>query len=278
MGNTTNAENWAARERLRWIEVNLWWRGWVGRGDLREMFGISAAQSSSDLQRYQELNPRAMAYQTSRKRYESSPRMRCCLHEPDLSDGLALLSEGEGGASPGNAALAAGEVGDRLAVITLPKRSARRDVERRIVLAALRELPLTVHYHSLTDSEVKGRRILPRNFGWDGRRWHTRAWDVASGEWRDFVLGRFEKADWPSDPLEEEPPRDEAWERWETVSLRVNPKLKESAKKSLRMDYGIENEVLEVRVREAMRPYLLAELFLDDGRKTALPNHFVLQG
>jgi hypothetical protein len=39
MGNTTNTENWAARERLRSIEVRLWWRGFVGRKELMEVFG-----------------------------------------------------------------------------------------------------------------------------------------------------------------------------------------------------------------------------------------------
>lgn len=277
MGNKTNLDNWAARERLRWIEVNLWWRGAVGRSDLRETFGISAAQSSSDLQRYQELNPQAMVYHTSRKRYEASARMRCQLHEPELADGLALLAK-EGGLFPRSGIEGCYSNEDaRLSLVALPKRRAKREVERRLVLAALRDLPLKVFYHSLSESEVKAREICPRAFGWDGRRWHARAWDIDKGEWRDFVLSRFEKAEWPSDSLQVEPPRDEAWERWETVTLLVNPKLKEAAKKALRMDYGIENDLLEVKVRGAMRPYLLAELFLDDGRKTALPNHFVLQ-
>ena len=57
MGNETSVENWAARERLLLVERAAWWRGWIGRGDLVAMFGISPAQASSDLQKYQELNP-----------------------------------------------------------------------------------------------------------------------------------------------------------------------------------------------------------------------------
>ncbi|MCU0797370.1 MAG: helix-turn-helix domain containing protein, partial [Akkermansiaceae bacterium] len=96
MGNDTNMENWAARERLRWIERAVWWRGWVGRPDLAAMFGISAAQASSDLQRYQELNPGALAYHLGRKRYEGTEGMRCVMHEPSLVEAMNVFLGGGG--------------------------------------------------------------------------------------------------------------------------------------------------------------------------------------
>jgi len=51
MGNKTNDQNWAATERLRFIEACAWWKGIVQRQDLVGLFGISMAQASSDLQR-----------------------------------------------------------------------------------------------------------------------------------------------------------------------------------------------------------------------------------
>ncbi len=51
-GNKTNDQNWAATERLRFIETCAWWKGIVQRQDLVGLFGISMAQASSDLQRY----------------------------------------------------------------------------------------------------------------------------------------------------------------------------------------------------------------------------------
>jgi len=70
MGNKTNDQNWAATERLRFIEVCAWWKGIVNRNDLVGLFGISMAQASLDLHRYLEMNPDAFVYNLRQKRYE----------------------------------------------------------------------------------------------------------------------------------------------------------------------------------------------------------------
>lgn len=270
MGNETNLENWAARERLRWVEVMLWWQGWVGRAALREVFGISAAQASSDLQKYAELNAGAMAYHTSRKRYESGARMKCVLHEPALEEGLALLDEGMS-----RLPRVGVEEGALVGLVSLPKRGAKRTVARRIVLAALTGQQVRVRYHSVASGTARERVLVPRAFGWDGHRWHARAWDGESGEWRDFVLGRMEKVAWPEE-WAGKLPKDADWEKWVKVRLKVNPKLKKEAREALRMDYGLAGDVLELRVRKAMEAYLLAGLFLEEETGRDLPRHFVL--
>src|SRR5688572_26936497 len=100
MANRTNEENWPARERLRAVEMMLWWRGWAGRSDLVEHFGISPAQASSDFQKYLELNGKHVSYQTSRKRYEASAEFECRLHVPDLEEAVRVfLQDGVPGGS-----------------------------------------------------------------------------------------------------------------------------------------------------------------------------------
>jgi hypothetical protein len=76
MGNKTNDQNWAATERLRFIEACAWWKGIVQRQDLVGLFGISMAQASSDLQRYLEMNPSAFVYNLRQKRYEATAEMK----------------------------------------------------------------------------------------------------------------------------------------------------------------------------------------------------------
>lgn len=51
------------------------------RRDLVAAFGVSLAQASSDLQKYQELNPGALQYHMNRKRYEGAREMRWVLIE-----------------------------------------------------------------------------------------------------------------------------------------------------------------------------------------------------
>lgn len=270
MGNTTNLENWAARERLRVIELLLWWRGWVGRGDLLQVFGISAAQASGDLQRYVELNGDAMVYHTSRKRYEATPEMRCVRHEPRLQDALSFFFGWEG---VSNHLQGDANASKQLAALTLPARKVLSQVERRVMIALLAGAECRVMYHSVSSGKAAWRVLVPGALGWDGRRWHLRAFAREHGEWRDYVLGRMTQVEWPGDKAKDLPV-DKDWERIEEVVLRLNPKLSEEQKAALRLDYAMEGDELRVKVRSAMKRYLMAEMLLTpDGDDS--PRHFV---
>lgn len=273
MANKTNEENWAARERLRVLEMLLWWRGWVGRGDLLERFGISAAQASSDFQRYLDLNGRAVSYQTSRKRYEAGENFACVLHEPVLEEAVAVFFQGSVAAK--NQSGRSERASEKISILALPRRVAPAHLCRRVFVALLAEQRLRVRYHSLSSGTDSWRYLRPGALAWDGRRWAVRAWCENRQEWRDFVLGRISEAEWP-EPSRDRLPPDEEWETWETVRLRINPELDEQARVALKMDYGLDGEVMELRVRRAMKGYLLAEMFIDSEGHGTLPNHFVM--
>jgi hypothetical protein len=68
--NGTNPESWFPRCRLAWLERRAKSAGHIGRADIMDMFGVSPAQASSDLQAYLALNPESLNYHTGRKRYE----------------------------------------------------------------------------------------------------------------------------------------------------------------------------------------------------------------
>lgn len=280
MGNVTNMENWAARERLRAVECAVWWRGWVQRRDLVELFGVSAAQASSDLQRYQQLNPGALAYQMQRKRYEGVETMSCVLHEPSLEEAMArFLGGGEGlGWSVGlevEGDNGVGEVlvGRKVAVSRPPLRRVPRQVARRVFMAVAEGKQVQINYFGVSRGEAAWRVILPHAFGHDGLRWHVRAWCVEAQGWRDFVLGRILAADWPA-PVSRTRPKDTDWEEIIELKLRVNPELSEAAQAALALDYGAENGVLTMRCRRAMEQYVRAMLRVPGG-ELELPGHFV---
>jgi hypothetical protein len=276
MGNTTNEMNWAARERLRAVEVRLWWRGYVGRKELMEVFGISAAQATSDLQKYFELNEGACFYSTNRKRYEAVQEMRCVMHDPILEEGLSLVfgeMVGDCWQRERERVWSGGKPG-KLGVVKLPLRKGEARVERVMVLAAGRQGKVRVKYVSVKSGKSRWREMVPRTFGWDGRRWHARAYCLENQDWRDFVLGRIAEAEWPEGAVEV--PADKAWDQWVVLRLRINPELDVVRRRGLRMDYGLESDLLEIRVREAMKPYLLAEMFLEDESEVDAPRHFIM--
>lgn len=266
MANPTNEENWAARERLRRIEVLLWWRGWVGRGDMVEGFGISAAQASGDLQRYAELNPGAMIYHTSRKRYEGTPGMVCVLHEPSFEEAVHTILGAAGGLSR-----QVGGTSERVAVCVPPLRRAAAVVERRVMLALGQARRLRVKYGSVSGANGRWREIGPHALGHDGLRWHARAWCFENREFRDFVLSRMDEADWPGDVFAP-PVADDAWRREVTLVFEANRGLDEEARRAIELDYGMQNGRLELRVREAMVEYCLAQMRIPEAAG-ARPRH-----
>ncbi len=270
-------ENWAARSRLRRIEFLLWWRGWIRRSDMMRDFGVSVAQTSSDLQRYHAINEGAMTYHLNRKRYEASPRMSCKLYVPRFEDAVEeFFGAGMTAGGIGFTAPAGGDA--RIDAVATPMRNIDPQIARRVIVALLTKQWLNVKYNSLNSGQTAKRMLAPGALGWDGHRWHLRAWCDERKAWLDFVLGRMSSAEWPDTGLPADLPRDDDWETMETVTLKINPGLDKERREALRMDYGLAKDTLEMRVRKAMKPYLLANLFLDAESGKDLPRHFVMAG
>jgi hypothetical protein len=274
MGNSSSKDQWAGRERLALIERVAWWRGAVNRGDLREVFGISAAQASADLQGYQELNPTALAYNLRTKRYEALPEMACVMHLPRLEEAVAMFL-GAGLPSHQGVQSSAKKVDQ----FVPPSRRAEAKIERRVFLAIDRRRKLRIKYWSVKSGGEKWREIAPHALGFDGFRWHARAWCFENGDYRDFVLSRMEDADWPNEEFEPTV-EDEAWSTEVRLVLRANRDLQESQRKTIERDYGMRDGKLEITVRAAMKDYYLAQLRLpvagEDGG--ILPRHLEWAG
>ena len=265
MGNMTNEEGWAARERLRMIEVLLWWRGWVRRTDLTECFSISPAQASSDLQKFLQLNSSEVNYHTARKRYEAGEAFSCVVHEPQWEEALALLP----GSIPERRSSAAQPDESAHAVVDSVqplRRAVKENVQRRVYLALRGKQSVEVRYLSVNSSSRRWRKIVPRGFGWDGHRWHVRAWDVEAAQWKDFVLGRMEDCRWPV-AVDEEPQRDLDWETFVTLKIKPNRKLDKEAQEAIRLDYGMGANGITLRVRKAMELYWKRRLDLEGDTK-----------
>ena len=268
MGNSSTKDQWAGRERLAFIERASWWRGVVNRGDLREVFGISAAQASADLQGYQELNPTALAYNVRSKRYEARPEMTCMMHSPRLEEAVGMFL-----GTPVPLPQVAATSDARVDVFQPPVRKADAAVERRIFLALDQGKRLPVTYWSVNSGGAKRREIAPHGLGHDGYRWHVRAWCFENGDFRDFVLSRIEKAEWPGESFAA-PAKDEAWDSVVAIRVRANSELDEDRRKTIERDYGMKGGELELQVREAMREYVLAHLRVADGLER--PRHLEL--
>lgn len=253
MGNWSNKDQWVVRERMLFIERVAWWKGVVNRGDVREVFGISTAQSSADLQAYQEVNPTALFYNFRTRRYEAHERMACVLHEPRLEEAVRLFL---GVDTPLMGMAGRMQLGATVDFIRPIAREAAGEVQRKVFVALDQRRRLRVKYGSVKSGRVSMREIAPHALGHDGQRWHARAWCFENERFQDFVLSRIKAAEWPGEAFNA--PVDEAWEKTEVIELVPNSQLSEEQRHTIMLDYGMQQGKLRVEVRSAMKEYYLA--------------------
>jgi hypothetical protein len=262
MGNISNPEQWAARERLRFIERVVYWRGSIRREEVAGAFNLSAHQISADLQKYQELCPGALVYSLKRKCYEGAADMKCRLHEPKLEEALAMFLEEDGRWEVSAMGVSLADRSGAVGRVALPVRRADPKVERRIFLAVMLNRKIRVIYRSVHGAGTEAWRwISPHAFGHDGYRWHVRAQCGNDGKFKDFVLSRIQEAEFPQESAGLLP-MDEEWEIWETLHLVPNPDFTPEQQAGLRLDYDIPAGGLELKVRKAMLEYTSEHLRL----------------
>ncbi len=252
-------------ERMRFIERSAYWRGVVNRQDLTAVFGLSLAQTSADLQAYQQANPGALNYNLNRKRYEGAVDMKLVFTQPVLEEAMAMFLRGGEGATrlgmlPG---VRAGGGGGRaqVYVVRVPVRRATAEVERRMFLAVCGELRVRVLYRSVNSGKAEWRWLQPGAFAHDGNRWHVRAWCELRERWSDFTLARIEAADWPvAGPLTQVP--DSARLTPRELTIQAGDTLDAGARKAVEMDFGMVRGKLTIPTTEAEIDYLRARLGL----------------
>ena len=97
-----------------------------------------------------------------------------------------------------------------------------------------------------------------------GLRWHVRAFDRRSGEFRDFVLARLDDARILPGAVadHERPDQDIQWARITELELAPHPANVQHPD-TIEAEFGMQAGVLRVRVRAAMAGYLLRRWNVD---------------
>lgn len=245
---------------MRIIERSMWWRGWARRKDITDLFGVSTAQASGDFQKYLEMNPGVLAYNTSRKRYETIPASAWVIAEPSFEEAVSVFLGEDRFSYPRQV----GE-GERVACVGLTARQGPPLVLRHLMLAILGGKELEIEYFSLPGGKAGWRKIEPHSLGHDGYRWHARAYCHESGDYRDFVLSRISDSKWPSREAGQGGlGGDKAWGTREKIELKPHRSLSKAERRAVELDYGIKaGGSLRLEVRTAMKEYLLAYLRVD---------------
>ena len=246
----------AQRDRLAFIELRLRFVGDLQRQDLVKRFGVKTAAATRDMNLYRELAPGNVSYDASGKRYVLPPDFAPIFDYP-TERVLTWLTQGFGDGEP--APLKAWVACETPSNITRPALDTLAAVTR----AVHRRCPLRLAYHSITSGRSV-REIVPFALIDTGLRWHVRAFDRKSQEFRDFVITRIEEPVVLSDEAvadHEKSEQDIQWTR--IVELQLVPHPDQPHPYITEMDYGMKKGVLQMRVRAATAGYMLRKWSVD---------------
>lgn len=244
------------RDRLAFIELRLRFLGEIRRQDLVTRFGIQSAAATRDIAQYKDLAPRNLDYDTKTKTYVRADWFRP-LFDFASERVMTWVSQGYGDGEPIRWKPLVTCEGSSL--------EAKCDLEVLSVLtrAIHRKQIVEVSYRALS-SGLTTREIVPFALADNGQRWHVRAFDRRSNEFRDFVIGRITDARIMAGAATdiELPDQDIQWNRVAEIELVPHPANVQHPD-TIEAEYGMKEGVLKVRVRAAMAGYLLRRWNVD---------------
>jgi hypothetical protein len=221
-----------------------------------ERFGIAPAGATRDLAAYRELAPNNVAFEGRRKVYVTGPNFSPVFeHSPDRV--LTAISRGFGDGTDQRE-------GSYLPC-ALPLRLNRPELPilATVTRAIHQRQVLQVRYHSMKRGAVE-RQIAPHALVDSGLRWHTRAYDRVSKEFRDLVISRIRSATVVVDTTIEKAERPESDDQWtRMLALDLIPHPKQQRPEIVAHDFGMKNGVLTIRVGAAVAGYLLQQWNVD---------------
>ncbi len=257
---TKVSTRWGKERRLEFIDFRLRWEGRLNRSDLMSFFGISVPQSSLDIARYIELAPENLVYDRSSKVYVATPQFKPLFIANSSSQFLnELLAIESGLVEPESSFL-----GWRpsTALVPTPGRTLSPEILSGLLRAIRDKSSVEVLYQSMSKPEPWRRVLTPHAFSHDGYRWHVRAFCQHRQQFLDFVVARMLEIE-PSPIAGPTAEADRSWQELVEVVLAPHPKLSESTKKAIELDYGMVAGEARVLCKKALLFYFLNHLGLD---------------
>lgn len=256
----------AQKERLAFIDFSLQYVGQVARADLIQRFKTGLAACTRDLTTYRELAPNNLQLFHQTKSYHRTDTFKPIFdHNPEVI--LTSLCRGFGDGmsnsqsnSQSNGVKASEHCFDATRLV-----HPKSDVIAAIMRAINNQQAISCDYISLSSGSTH-REIVPHTLVNNGQRWHVRAFDTKSNEFRDFVCTRLQnitvkKA--TNKPIDTMQARecDKQWNTIHKVTLVPHPSITHF--KAIELDYDMVDGKVELNVREALLGYLMRQWNVD---------------
>ncbi len=258
-GGKSRRGRWGQARRLEFIDARLYWDGRLNRSDLADFFGISVQQASLDLAEYLQCAPGNVVYDLSQKAYLATEGFQPILTDPSSARYLAeLYALTTNLLAADMSFLGAPPPAD---IVRHPTRLVPVSVLRPTLTAIREKRALRINYQAMSRTEPNVRVIAPHALGYDGYRWHIRAYCHERQDYRDFVFARILALELLG-ASSGTPTNDDAWERIIDIVIAPNPSLLPGPRRAIELDYGMTDSCLVIKSRQALAFYLLKRLGL----------------
>jgi hypothetical protein len=254
------------RDRLAFVELRVRFIGEIRRQDLVSRFGIQSAAATRDLALYKELASGNIDYDSKGKSYVLGPDFHPVFDFPP-DRVLSWLTQSFGDGEP--VRLKAWITSETPSRLTQPD----LDVLASVTRAIHQECPLVIEYYSITSGRAE-REIVPFALLDNGSRWHVRAFDRKSQEFRDFVITRIKNPvvmKGAKVQSHEQSNQDIQWTR--IVELELVPHPDQPRPEITEMDYSMDSGVLRMKLRAATAGYILRQWSVDCSPDHSLRGH-----
>lgn len=254
------------RDRLAFVELRVRFLGEIRRHDLVTRFGIQSAAASRDLALYKDLAPGNIDYDSKGKSYVLGPSFQPIFNFlPERV--LSWLTQGFGDGEP--MWLSPWVISESPSRLTHPA----LDVLASVTRAIHQKCPLGLEYHSISSGRTE-REIVPFALLDNGLRWHVRAFDRKSQEFRDFVITRIKcPVVLKGQPVAAHEMSDQDIQWTQNVELELVPHPDQPRPEIIEMDYGMQDGVLRIKLRAATAGYILRKWSVDCSPDHSLRGH-----
>lgn len=247
--------SYAQQERLTFIDFCLQYFGQVARADLIRHFNTGLASGTRDFTLYKTLASDNLLLKHETKQYYRTANFKP-LFEHDSDMVLTKLSHGFGNG------IAAGINSNIHCFDAVRLIHPNSDIIASLMRAIHQQHAIACTYVSLSSGESQ-RELVPHAIVNNGDRWHVRAFDRKSSEFRDFVCTRFTKISLLEQAVnsQEVVSADTQWNNLLTLQLIPHPKINHPL--AIELDYAMHDGMLNLPVREALLGYLMQQWKVD---------------
>jgi WYL domain len=252
-----SAVKWSQERRLQFIDFRLQWERRINRSDVTDFFKISVPQASADISRYSDLAPENLEYDTSSRTYVAAEKFAPLFESSGPRQYLSQLLAVERRIIADDQTFLLSR--PPVESVPLPSRTIDSKILARMLRSIVERSMLEIHYQSITRDEERVRYISPHAFGYDGGRWHVRAYCHLRKGFRDFVFGRILSAG-RATASDIDSAEDREWNTNVPLTLMPDPLLTPEQREGVEVDYAMTGGTVTIVCRQAMLFYTLRAL------------------